>query len=589
MMNKRLQYILLSSVFLSAFGGYAQKQDENIGTEVVNVVKPYTPTISDAFKVKETPSLDDEETAKRETIQYTIFSFPVASTFTPAKGKAAAVEQDPKARLFSNYATLAAGNYGNVNGELFLNHNFEDGNYFGLMLRHLSSQGGIKNVELDDKFSNTSLDLTYGGKSSTMSWAAEGGYQRQAYRWYGINSYFTEGLTPEQADLFYSGIEPKQVYQTLYAGGRLGFNQGVFKEAVLRYTRFSDRFDSAENRVVLKPSFAFPVAGENIGLDVVFDYLNGSFARNYAAATEINYGFANIGVQPSFQLTDGDFSAQLGAAFFYSAATEGGESRFFIYPKINVSYKVVGDIMVAYAGAEGNLKQNAYRDFVQENFFVSPTLVITPTDQKYDIFVGLKGKLANTIGYNVRASYLTEDNRALFTSNTYDSFYANPQGYNWANSFNIVYDKLNTIQVFGELKADISKNIQWSGQATISSFSTDAQAEAWNLPAIEMRSNIDVVFTPKWYAGASVFFVGERKDQFRYTDDTAVVQPTFITRDITLKSFIDLNAHVGYKHSDRITFFLRGHNLTNQNYQRWFNYPVQGIQLLLGAHFKFDF
>ena len=28
----------------------AQKKDENIGTEVVNVVKPYTPTISDAFK-----------------------------------------------------------------------------------------------------------------------------------------------------------------------------------------------------------------------------------------------------------------------------------------------------------------------------------------------------------------------------------------------------------------------------------------------------------------------------------------------------------------------------------------------------------
>ncbi|MFN8325804.1 MAG: hypothetical protein U0T80_08635 [Flavobacteriaceae bacterium] len=30
----------------------AQKKDDNIGTEVVNVVKPYSPTISDAFKVK---------------------------------------------------------------------------------------------------------------------------------------------------------------------------------------------------------------------------------------------------------------------------------------------------------------------------------------------------------------------------------------------------------------------------------------------------------------------------------------------------------------------------------------------------------
>jgi hypothetical protein len=41
------------------------KKEENIGSEVVNVVKPYTPAISDAFKVPETPVLDDEGNAKR--------------------------------------------------------------------------------------------------------------------------------------------------------------------------------------------------------------------------------------------------------------------------------------------------------------------------------------------------------------------------------------------------------------------------------------------------------------------------------------------------------------------------------------------
>ena len=46
--------------------GFAQKKDENIGTEVVNVVKPYSATISDAFKVKETPSLDDDDNSKKE-------------------------------------------------------------------------------------------------------------------------------------------------------------------------------------------------------------------------------------------------------------------------------------------------------------------------------------------------------------------------------------------------------------------------------------------------------------------------------------------------------------------------------------------
>ena len=90
---------IIVSLLLIAFQfSFAQKK-EQIGTETVNVVKPYTPTISDAFKVKETPSLNDEATAKKETVKYTVFSFPVASTFTPSKGKAEGVEKEKQQHL----------------------------------------------------------------------------------------------------------------------------------------------------------------------------------------------------------------------------------------------------------------------------------------------------------------------------------------------------------------------------------------------------------------------------------------------------------------------------------------------------------
>jgi hypothetical protein len=42
---------------------FAQRKKNN-GSEVVNVVKPYTAAISDAFKVPETPVLDDGEMQK---------------------------------------------------------------------------------------------------------------------------------------------------------------------------------------------------------------------------------------------------------------------------------------------------------------------------------------------------------------------------------------------------------------------------------------------------------------------------------------------------------------------------------------------
>jgi len=575
--NKSLSSISLLSLCLFAIQlSFSQKKDDNIGTEVVNVVKPYSPSISDAFKVKETPTLDDENTSKKENIQYNIFSFPVASTFAPSKGKAASVDKSAEEKIFSNYLTLGAGNYGTVNAELFVTENISNTDYFGGMLRHNSSQGGIKDVYLDDKFMNNSLDLTYGSRTKGMSWNADLGYKNQIYNWYGNYPIFD--------DLTLDSINEQQKYNTLYVGGRLGFSD-VLKESSVKFTRFWDAFGSAENRFVVKPSLEFDVVEQKIKADFVLDYISGSFDQTFSGGSSYKYGFTNFGFQPSIKINKGDLSMNIGAGFFYSAAQESGESKFFIYPQVTGSFKVVGDLMIFYAGIEGTLQQNSYADFVQENFFVSPTLGVAPTDQKYDVFAGLKGKLASSVSYNVRGSYKNEDGKALFKSNGYDDSNANTNGYTYGNSFNVVYDKVKTLSLFGELKADFSKNVSFGINGTFSSFSTDIESEAWNLPSLELAATLEVNITEKWYAGASLFFVGERKDQFI----TSSLNFPFPIEDVTLKSYFDLNAHVGYKFSDRMTFFLKGNNLANQDYQRWLNFPVQGIQVLGGASYKFDF
>ena len=576
--NKSLSSISLLSLCLFAMQiSFSQKKDDNIGTEVVNVVKPYSPSISDAFKVKETPTLDDENTAKKENIQYTIFSFPVASTFAPAKGRAANVDKSAEEKMFSNYLTLGAGNFGTVNAELFITESISNTDYFGGMLRHNSTQGGIADVVLDDKMFNTALDLTYGSRKKGMTWNADLGYQNQVYNWYGIHPTIFDNAT-------IASIDEQQTYHTLYLGGRLGLDN-ILKESSLRFTRFWDAFGSAENRFVAKPSLEFDLIEQKIRTDFVLDFINGSFDQTYSGGNSFKYGFTNIGFQPSIKINKGDLSMNVGVGFFYSAAQEGGESKFFIYPQVTGAFKLVGDLMVFYAGLEGTLQQNSYHDFVQQNFFVSPTLGVAPTDQKYDVYAGLKGKLANSVSYNIRGSYKNEEGKALFKSNGFDDSNGNTDGFTFGNSFNVVYDKMKTISFFGELKADFSKNISFGINGTFSSFSTDAEKEAWNLPAIQLATTLDVSITPKWYAGTSLFFVGERKDQFI---TSSLVTP-FPIENITLKSYFDLNAHVGFKYSERLTFYLRGNNLANQDYQRWLSYPVQGLQVLGGASYKFDF
>lgn len=588
-MKINFQNRIAISVLLIVFQfSLAQKKQENIGTEVVNVVKPYTPTISDAFKVKETPSLDDEETSKKEMIKYSIFPFPVASTFTPSKGNAEGVDKEEQGHLFKNYATFGGGNYGTLNAELFVTEDLNSTEYVAGKFRHLSSQGGIKDVELENAFFDTSIDVAYGSNDKDMSWSFDLGYQNQIYNWYGLPTNFASGFSAEDRAVFMAGIKPQQSYNTISVGGKIGFDESLFNDASIKFNHFSDAYGSSENRFYVKPSFQLDVMDQKVLVKAVVDYLGGSFKKEYwnTNTEPIKYGFSNFGIVPSFVITENDWTLNIGAGVFYSMDSKNNDSKFLIYPQINASYKVVSDLMIFYAGAEGDLKQNTYLDFVAENPFVSPTLYITPTDKQYDVFAGLKGKLADNVSYNMRASYINERNKALFKSNDYTVNSSN-EDYAFGNSLQVVYDDMKTLSFFGELKADVSENVTFGINGTFNNYTNKVQSEAWNLPKIKLSSTLNYTISPKWYVGTDVFYVGERKDQKINMDIVYIIAPNYVP--VTLKSYFDVNAHVGFKYSDQLTTYLRANNITNQAYERSLNYPVQGFQIVIGANYKFDF
>ncbi len=560
---------------------FAQKKEENIGTEVVNVVKPYTPTISDAFKVKEIPSLEDTDNSKKEDIKYNFFSFPVASTFVPSKGRAANVDKSQAEKLYKNFANLGFGNYTTLNAELFVTENISDNEYVGGMFKHLSSQGGIKDVALNNDFYTTSLDLTYGNQFQNLTWISDLGYQNQIYNWYGIPENFTQTTIDR--------INPKHTFNNFYVGTNLSLSDSFFKEASFKYNRFWDANGSVENRFFVKPSFEFGLFNEKIKTNFIVDYLHGNFEKNFFETNSIKYGFANFGIHPSIVVNKNDWALNIGASVFYSANIENGSSKIFVYPQVNASLKLVGDFMIFYAGVEGSLDQNSYRDFSNENPFVSPTLAIDPTNRQFDLFTGLKGKLSNTISYNLRGSLQNEKNKPLLVANEFNMFATDTENYQFGNSFGVVYDDVKTMNLYGELKADYTKNVSIGLNASYSRFFTTYQEEAWNLPTLKLGANLNVNITKKWFAVANVFYVGERKDVVYIQSMITIFPPAYYPETANLKSYFDANFNLGYQHNDRLTGFLKFNNIANQSYQKWMNYPVQGLQVLLGASYKFDF
>lgn len=565
---------------------FAQEEEEkDLGTETVTVTKAYTPTVSDAFKIKSVPNMNDSIVLQKKPINYSIFSVPVASTFTPSKGTASKVEKLPPPVLYNSYASLGAGLYGNVLGEFYTSRTINRDENFDIGFNHLSSRGGINGVELNDTFYDTRLDASYAKRDRDLDWGAAIGLQHQLYNWYGIEpGVFSETVI--------NSIDERQNYYMGEVSGHINVEDAYFKRADLKYRRFFDAVSSGENRAIFNTGFEFPMNEETFNAKVKLDYVGGTFENASVSSADndngISYGNLQVGINPSLTMLRDDLSLNLGVNLVYGMDLENSESNFYIYPAVTASYRLLDETVIAYGGVTGELKQNSYYDFVEGNPFVSPTLTIAPTDSQYNAYVGFKGQLLPNLSYNVKGSYTAENNKPLYTLNPRNDFRSDDKGYYYGNSFGLFYDDIKTLGIFGELNVDVNRNFTAGANVEVYDYNTETGNPAWNLPNLQASLFMDYQIGEKWYAGVNLFYVGERED-FSSTVVQNAQPSEFPATLITLDGYFDANAHVGYRYTDQWSFFIKGANLSNNDYQRWSNFQVQGIQILGGATYKFDF
>ncbi|MEO9894498.1 TonB-dependent receptor [Aurantibacter sp.] len=581
-------FIIFIPVFLWSVNVSAQEEEgddeDGLGTETVTVTKAYTPTISDAFKIKSLPDMNDSIVLQKKEIEYSIFSVPVASTFTPSKGKAATVKKTPPPILYNSYASVGAGNPGNVLADFYTSRSVGREDRLDVGLTHNSSRGDFDEVTFDNVFSDSKLDASYSRRDRDFDWVANVGFQHQLYNWYG---------TPEGA-LEFATVDEKDARQNYFmaeVGSKLNMSDSFFKSGELLYRRFWDKYKSGENRVVFEPVFDFPITDEELSLGAKVDWVNGKFANASLNSTdntgEINYNNLQVGLNPNLKILRDDLTLRLGAKFIYGMDLENSDGSFHIYPDVTASYRLLDEVAIAYAGVVGDLRQNSYYEFVEENPFVSPTLSMQPTDQQYDAYVGLKGQLLTNLSYNIKGSYKAENRLPLYKLNPINTFRGEGP-YVFGNSFDVFYDDVKTFGVFGELSVDVNRNFTLGVNAEYYSYNTETDNPAWNLPDLTGNFFMDYQIGEKWYMGANLFYVGKRSD-LSSTASPSTPANLFASEIIELDSYFDANAHIGYRLNKQLSIFAKAANIANNNYQRWSNYQVQGLQILAGATYKFDF
>lgn len=568
-------FYALALVWLAGVGLVsAQEKERKIETEVIRVEKDYTPTLREAVKVRQQARWDSI-VQKKIDISYNFPEFPVASTFVAAKAKPSAPPRPAREKVYSHYASIGAGSFGNVEGDFYGSYDFNRTQSLGYHFNHFSSQGGIDGVDLDDDFYDTRLGADFLSESREQTYRAFAEFSHQFYNWYGIPDNLPS------PDFVLTNFDEGHNYIGAKLGGEVVFENAIFQKIEGEYKGFFDDFSSREHHLTAAAEFRLPINDYNLDWLVEIDGLNGQFDRDFFDNGAISYNVFNLGVSPTYRMTANDWTFDLGIKLFGSFDTENSNTDVFLYPNILVNWSPAAGVFRFFGGFTGGLKQNSYREFVQTNPFVSPTLFITPTDTNFELSAGISGNLSSAITYTLKGAYSDIDNYAFFSLNPF-SIGNPPEAYTFGNSLGVVYDGLDQLEISGQINATI-QNTEVQLSAALFDYSTDNLPEAFHLPEFTASVKVIHAFNAKWKLTADIFYVDERTDQQLFTGASF-----FEMRTLSLDSYIDANLRGDYRYNDRWSFFGRINNLLDEDYERFANYPVQGIQFMAGAVYRFD-
>mgnify|MGYP000147376959 FL=1 len=587
-MKKGFSLLLMLFTVLNINAQKKNQPKDTVKTEVVNVVTKYNPKIADAKKIKINPKIKLLKQNEKKQLKYTIFSAPVASTFKPKSGVVKGIDVGVKERIYKNYLALGFGNYTTPFFETFLHHNTRFKNEFGFNSKYLSSLENVKNSVLKSNFTNFNIGAYYKQNDRYFDWKVALNSERNQYNWYGLpDLIFTEPTT--------NAINPEQVYNYFELLGEFNFKDSYIDYGKIKTSYYTDSYKSSEILGKFSSKLDFPLAFlnpsfNNISITNSVEFLKGNFKNNYKGSNSLDYATVTVNIHPYYKINEEKLQVKFGANFIASFDPENSSTNVLVMPDLYVQAAIYKQYLHFYGGYNGDLKTNTFKNLTEENPYLSPTLFITQTLEKYNGFVGLRGNITNDISYNIKGSMKFEEDKPLFVRNASKSNGTNNavngntlKGYEYGNSFNLFYDDIKTNAIYLELEYDFSRYLSFKTQGVYKNYDLEYGLNAWNLPTIEASFSAKYN-NNKWYTSADIFYVDERKDVLYNAQF-----PSSLKGIDTLNSFVDVNLNGGYHFNDKFSAFLKLNNVLNTDYQRFANFNTQGFQVLGGFTYKFDF
>ena len=452
-------------------------------------------------------------------------------------------------------------------------------NGYGLHYKHISSNGGLSDVGPSD-YSYNSVDAFYNAYLKHHEVVGRLIYDRRRVSYYGYDSNDSIADVLDRKPL--EDDDVKQVYNDIGFAARL---KSLFKDSTklahnvgLEVHNYKNLTGSTETNVRFDATLSMEQGTETYGGTLVID--NNAYRAVLGSGLEdVRTNGVLIGAEPYVSTKGDKYMVKVGAGLFLDSQ---GKTTFHFYPQAYLDYSLFDDMLKPYAGVDGHRQRNSFRSLTRENPWLSGAPAIANSSLMYDVYGGLRGSFSNDIGFDVRVSANRIKGRPLYlnASTLIDST-------DIGDRFAIAYDDVKQLDISGQLTYSHSEHIDITGRIDVYTYTTDQQAEPWNLPPYKLSLGARYDFRDKLIVKLEAQFLGARKAD-RQTFSTSGNE-TLLVQDeiIDLDGFLDLYFGAEYRYTKRLSLFFDVSNLSASKYERWYRYPVQRTLVMGGATYAF--
>ena len=546
-------------LFLSTLGLCAQI---NLKSDTFKVVKAYNPTLVNAIKISTEPEIDDDLKIDLD-LNYSFIGRQVPVSFIVEPIKPAKIKGEPLVKLYNGYARIGVGNSLVPFGELYYNSSRSKKYSIGGHAKYFNMTETNKIKGIDNSQMHFEVFGKRFWKRNTITSSIN--FDRQKFNYYG---FYNLQNPIDKVEL------PKRDLEQHY--NRVGVNIGLTStkqdsfnlrhSGNLAYHLTTNKSGNQEHNVRLDGNFSQFKNSELYNLDVLIDYNQYDF----------NSDNTIIGLKPQISTIGEKFRINAGLGVYVNA---GNATNFHFYPLAEIKYNVIDDILVPYIGVKGEMKRLNYNAVTSENLFVAEDINLANTNEKFNLYAGLRGTLSKKFSFNVSGSYKKTENDYLYIQQPDTNRPLTKEYY-------LAYDEIKELGFKGEFAYRINEKITLYGLANFTSFETDQEQKAWHKPELKASVSASYNLRDKIIVKTDLIYWGEQFARGTVNQTLISTNGAFYN-EIKLDGIFDANLNVEYRYTKRLSAFIQFNNIAGVNFEKYKDYPIQGFNVWGGFAYGF--